>query len=101
MIPLAFAKEGMKLAASLESNEGLILLAAGAELSERSLSSLARRNICSVIIEEEDSRSEEELSIERSKITAHIDELFHHAPHSKNMERLHQLILEYRLEPFL
>jgi hypothetical protein len=101
MIPIAFAKEGMKLAATLESNEGLVLLVAGTELSDRSLSSLLRRNVCSVAIEEVDTRSESELLNERNKTTERINTLFSQAPPSKNMQILHQVILEYRLEPLL
>lgn len=100
-IPLAFAKQGMKLGASVQDNEGRILLTDGAELSERSLASLRRRNISCISIQEEDPRSEEELAIERSKTTERINALFHKAGPGASLETLHKLILEYRLEALL
>ena len=91
----------MKLGAPVQDNEGRALLTDGAELSEKSLASLRRRNISCIPILEEDPRSEEELSIERDKTTARINAIFHNAAQGANMETLHQLILEYRLEPLL
>ncbi len=99
LIPVAFAKPEMVIAAPVESNDGLVLLAAGTILSEKLLSGLLKRNICCISVEENDSRSEQELSLERNKITEHINALFEQSPTGKNMQLLHQLILEYRLEP--
>lgn len=100
-IPLAFAKEGMKLGAPVIDIQGRALLADGAELSEKSLTSLRRRNISCISILEEDARSEEELAIERDKTTERINAIFRKADKTANMELLHKLILEYRLEPLL
>lgn len=91
----------MKLGAPVQDNEGRILLADGAELSEKALASLRRRNVSCISILEEDPRSEEELAVERSKTTEHINAVFHNAPQGANMETLRQIILEYRLEPLL
>ncbi len=79
------------------------MLTAGTELSENSLASLRARNIPGISVREEDTRSEEELSTERVKITEHIDALFHqdNASISPNLDSLLQLILEYRLETHL
>ena len=88
----------MKLGAPVQDNEGRVLLVNGAELSEKSLASLRRRNISCISILEEDPRSEEELAIERSKTTEHINAMFHDAAPGANLETLHRLILEYRLE---
>lgn len=101
LIPLAFAEEGMKLGAPVNDMQGRPLMPDGAELSERSLSSLRRRNVSCISILEEDPRSEEELAIERSKMTEHINALFHKTDKTANMELLQQFILEYRLEPLL
>ena len=100
-IPLAFAKEGMKLGAPVIDIQGRTLLADGAELSEKSLASLRRRNVSCISILEEDPRSEEELAIKRDKTTGRINDMFHEADKTANMELLHKLILEYRLEPLL
>jgi len=100
-IPLAFAKEGMKLGAPVNDTQGRPLMAEGAELSEKSLTSLRRRNVSCISILEEDHRSEEELTTERDKITEHINALFRKTDDTANMKLLHQLILEYRLEPLL
>ena len=91
----------MKLGAPVNDIQGHALLPDGAELSERSLSSLRRRNITCISILEEDPRSEEELAIEREKTTEHINAMFHKTEQDTNMELLHQLVLEYRIEPLL
>ena len=101
LIPVAFAKPGMKLAAPVESNDGRVLLMTGSELSERLLSGLLKRNICCVTIEELDTRTEEVLAVERVNVTAHINAMFEQSPPGKNMQLLQLLILEYRLEPLL
>jgi len=100
-IPLVFAKEGMELGAPVIDTQGRTLLADGAELSEKSLTSLRRRNVSCISILEEDPRSEEELAIEREKTTACINDIFRKADKTANMELLHKLILEYRIEPLL
>ena len=101
VIPLAFAEEEMTLGAPVIDAQGRTLLTDGAELSEKSLASLRRRNVSCISIREEDPRSEEELAIERSKTTERINTLFLKAEKTANMEMLHKLILEYRLEPLL
>lgn len=103
LIPLSFAKPKMILAAPVRGDEGQILLTAETELSENSLASLRTRNISSISVREEDSRSEEELANERIKITEHIDALFHqdNASIPPSLESLRQMILEYRIEPHL
>lgn len=101
LIPLAFAKSGMILANPVLGDNGRVLLAAGAELSDNLLVSLNSRNICSISIREEDTRSEKELGIEREKVAKHIDELFQTAAPDSNLQSLRQMILDYRLEPHL
>ncbi len=101
LIPLAFAKSGMKLANPILGDNGRVLLTKGAELSDNLLVSLHARNVSSISIQEEDTRNEEELSIERGKITRHIDEMFLSAPPDSNLQSLHHLILDYRLDPHL
>ena len=101
LIPIVFAEEGMKLGAPVNDTQGHALLPDGAELSERSLSSLRRRNVTCISILEEDPRSEEELAIEREKTTERINVMFHKTEQDANMELLHQLVLEYRLESLL
>lgn len=101
VISLTFAEEGMKLGAPVIDTQGRTLLADGAELSERSLASLRRRSVSCISILEEDPRSEEELAIERDKTTERINDIFRKADKTANMELLHKLILEYRLEPLL
>ena len=101
LIPLVFAEQGMTLGAQVQDNEGRVLLANGIELSEKSLASLRRRNVSCISILEEDPRSEEELAIERGKTTERINGIFRKADKTANMELLHRLILEYRLEPLL
>lgn len=101
LIPLVFAEEGMKLGAPVNDTQGRPLMPDGAELSEKSLASLRRRGVSCISILEEDPRSEEELVIERDKTTARINALFSKTDNTANMELLHQLILEYRIEPLL
>ena len=101
LISLVFAEQGMMLGDQVQDKEGRVLLANGAELSEKSLTSLRRRNVSCISILEEDPRSEEELAIERDKTTERINDIFRKADKTASMELLHKLILEYRLEPLL
>jgi len=87
------------LASAIKENNGRVLLTEGIELSEKTLASLHKRNVCCVSIKEEDGRSEEELALERNKTTEHIGMLFRNAASGTSIELLHQLILEYRLAP--
>ena len=101
LIPLALAKQGMELGAPVHDTHGHALLMAGAELSKSVLSGLQRHNICCVSVLEEDTRSEEELAIERNQTTERIDALFRNMDQTASLESLHRLVLEYRLEPLL
>lgn len=101
LIPLALAKQGMKLAAPVHDTHGHALLMTGAELSQSALAGLQRHNVCCVSILEEDGRSEEELAIERNQISERLNALFRNMDQTASMESLHRLILEYRLESLL
>ncbi len=101
LIPLALAKQGMKLGAPVLDVHGHTLLMDGAELDESALAGLQRHHISCVSISEEDSRSEEELAIARSQTTGRINALFGNADQSAELASLHHLVLEYRLEPLL
>ena len=100
-IPLALAKQGMKLGAPVHDTRGHTLLMDGVELNDSMLASLQRHDIPCVSILEEDARSEEELAIERSQTTERINALFHNIDKTAGLASLHHLILEYRLEPLL
>lgn len=101
LIPLALAESGMILASTIRGVNGQVMLTAGAELSDNLLASLHTRNISTISIQEEDLRSEEELAIEREKITKHIDALFQTVTPNSNLDSLRLLILDYRLEAHL
>lgn len=100
-IPLALAKQGMKLGAPVHDIHGHILLMDGAELNDSVLASLQRHDIHCVSILEEDPRSEEALAIERSQTTERINTLFRNIDQTTHLSSLRHLILEYRLEPLL
>jgi len=74
------------------------LLMDGIELDESKLTGLQRHNVSCIAILKEDSRSEEELIIERRNTTEHINALFSNIEQTASMAALHRLILEYRLE---
>jgi len=100
-IPIALAKQGMKLGAPAHDIHGHILLMDGVELNDSILAGLQRHNISCVSILEEDTRSEEELAIERSKTTERINTLFRNIDQTSDLTVLQHLILEYRLESLL
>lgn len=101
LIPLALAKQGMKLGAPVHDTHGHTLLMDGIELNDSMLASLHRHDISCVPILEQDARSEAELAIERSQTTERINALFRNIDQTANLASLHRLILEYRLEPLL
>lgn len=98
MIPLALATEGNRLGAPVQDAHGHILLMDGIDLNESMLAGLHRHNVTCVSILEDDLRSEEELAIERTRMTDHIDALFDKTEQTANLASLHRLILEYRLK---
>lgn len=96
-IPLAQAKIGMVLSEAVHDHQGHTLLMPDTTLNEASISGLRRRNINSIAIQEQDNRSEEELSSAREETTQRISALFASQIPSNTLSTLQQLVLEYRL----
>lgn len=97
-IPVALAVPGMVVAREVRNPQGQVSLQAGAVLSESSLSGLLRRGASHISVFQEDERSEEELQVERAKVTERIDRLFRRVPQDGTMGALRQMILAYRLD---
>lgn len=97
-IPLDQAEAGMQLAAAVCNPRGEVLLQAGCELTEASLSGLRRRGIGHVAVQVVDSRGEEELQAQRVRVLNRLNLLFRNAGQDPHLASLYHLVLEYRLE---
>jgi len=100
-IPLDLAEPGMLLAAAVCNQRGDVLLQAGCELSASSLSGLRMRGVGHVAVQQVDSRSEDELAVERAQVLDRLNLLFRNAGQDDHLASLYQLVLEYRLEALL
>ena len=96
VLPVQEATAGMRLAAAVRSPGGAVLLAAGAELGEESLTGLRRRGIDAVTVAIPDSRSEAEIARELAEAEARIQHLFHRHLASPELRELMQVVLDYR-----
>lgn len=97
VLPLDQAQPGMLLAAEVCDPSGAVLLAAGAELTEALLPSLARRGVKQVQVEVEETLSPEELAARREETARRLDRLFRHEGDDPLMDRLKAAVLSYRL----
>lgn len=98
MIPLSKAEPGMILAADILDRRNHLLLPCGRELTEVAISNLEKRQISSIVIQWEDHRDDAELAAERENIHQQIDQLFANTEEQTELQKLKQLILDYRLE---
>lgn len=76
---------------------GTVLLAAGAELTAALLPSLAKRGVKQVRVEVEEILSPEELAARREAVAQRLDRLFQHEGDDPLLERLKEVVLNYRL----
>lgn len=97
-IPMDMAVSGMMLAAAVCNERGDVLLQTGCELSDSALSGLRKRGILHISVLDEESRSEEELLLERVNMRDRLNVLFRNAGQDAYLASLYNLILEYRLE---
>lgn len=75
-IPLDKAVPGQLLAEKLTRHDGVLLAGQGSPITEGLLRMLARMNIDSVVIEEEESRSEAEVLSDFKSFVAELDSRF-------------------------
>ena len=88
----------MTLATPIINERGMTLLGADIILTDAHIKSLKKREIEHIIILAEDSRSEEQLTQERAKITERLLFIFKNSEFDHELSRLHDLVLEYRLQ---
>lgn len=96
-IPTDLAVSGMMLATAVCNDRGDVLLQSGCELSESALASLRKRGILHIAVLDEESRSEEELEVERNVARERLNVLFRNVGQDVHLASLHNLLLEYRL----
>ncbi len=89
---------GMVLGADIHDAHGATLLAAGTELTESHLASLARREVRQAAIEIREIFTEEEREARREETRARLRHLFRRAGEGEADRALKQTLLEYRLE---
>jgi hypothetical protein len=75
-IPIDKAQPGQILAEKLTRHDGVLLASQGAEITEGLLRMLARMNVDTVVIEEEESRTAEEVVEDFNRFTADLDSRF-------------------------
>jgi hypothetical protein len=75
-IPIDKAQAGQILAEKLTRHDGVLLASQGAEITEGLLRMLSRMNIDTVVIEEEDSRSPEEVMDDYNRFVAELEARF-------------------------
>lgn len=97
-LPLAQARPGMLLAVALCDGAGTELLAAGTELTETLLASLARRGVTHLQVAGEEQPTPAELAARRTAVAARLDFLFRKAGGDPLMAALRDALLAYRLE---
>lgn len=91
------AQPGMRLAFEVCDPGGNVLLAAGAELTAAMLPSLAKRGVKQVRVEVEEILSPEELAARREALVRRLDRLFQHEEEDPLLDRLKEIVLNYRL----
>lgn len=97
IISLADARPGMKIAADVCGlTGGGVLLAAGAVLSEATLSALARRGVPQIDVLE--ALSPVEQAARSAAIDQRLDVLFRHAGNDPLLRKLREAVREYRVE---
>lgn len=97
LISLDQAQPGMRLAMEVCDPAGVVLLAAGAELTATILPSLDKRGVKQVQVEVEESLSPEELAARREAVSRRLEYLFRHEGEAPLLERLKEVVLQYRL----
>lgn len=75
-IPIDKAAPGQILAEKLTRHDGVLLASQGAEITEGLLRMLSRMNIDTVVIEEEESRTAEEVEEDFQRLVADMDARF-------------------------
>jgi hypothetical protein len=90
------AEPGMTLTSPVLDAQGGVLLPAGAELSESTLTSLRRRGIDSVTVRNE-RISEADLAVERERVQQSMARLFRRCGDRGASSALRQSVMRYRL----
>lgn len=89
---------GAQLAMDLEDDRGRVLMKEGTRLTDEKRAALARRGVEHVVVYEENALSDEEVATRRAEITARVEARFAAVAGQPLMDRLKEVLLDYRLE---
>lgn len=95
-VKLADAQPGMQVALDVCGENGAVLLAAGAVLSESSLAALARRGVGRIAVVEV--LSQEVCALRITEIDQRLELLFRHAGNDPLLGKLREVVRAYRVE---
>jgi hypothetical protein len=95
-LPPALIPADSRLAESITSANGVVLMAAGALLDEGQLANLVRRGVEAVTIEEDDPRAAADIAAEIAAAEARIDTIFADVADDPTMLALKHAVLAYR-----
>lgn len=97
-LALEAVQVGMRVASEVLDAGGRVLVSAGTEVSASMLTSLARREIASIMIELEVEEDPAQREAQRIAVTARLDELFRKAGDVPETRILYEAVLAHRLE---
>jgi hypothetical protein len=97
-LPIDALQPGMRLAAAVTDAGGLVLLPAGAELTESMLHGLRRRGAAELLIQTELDEDPAVLEARRAHLEKQLEQLFRQAGKGAETMALYQAILDFRLE---
>lgn len=89
---------GMRVAAAVHDEADRVLLPAGAEITESTISSLRRREIDQVSVEIEVEDDPVSAEAYRRKVIAELDHLFRRAGQGAETRSLYDAVARYRME---
>lgn len=98
ILPIEEVQPGMRLAGDVSDSGGRILVPAGCELTESTLSGLVRRDIQTLKVLREVEEDPAAREAYRAHLMAGLDQLFRKAGDGKETRLLYQAILDFRME---
>ena len=98
LIAIGLATPGMRLAESLVDGGGRVLVPAGAELTDRLLEALARRDVAELLVEREIAIDQEAREAMLAGIDQCLSRRFRQAGEGAETRLLYQAVRDYCLE---
>lgn len=97
-LALEAVQAGMKVAEAVLDDGGRVLVPAGAEVSASMLTSLARREVATIMVEHEVEEDPAQREAHRIAVAARLGELFRKAGDGPETRTLYEAVLAHRLE---